>query len=97
MSQSGSVQFKAPGARETRGTVGAPGLRRNTRGSGPRKARPVLGLRGHADKYGRVRRLLLMAVPRNMLENMPAELEMLSQVHGRMEAHYRERIDRLSS
>ena len=41
--------------------------------------------------------LLLMAVPRNMLENMPAELEMLSQVHSRMEAHYRERIDKLSS
>ena len=41
--------------------------------------------------------LLLMAVPRNMLENMPAELEILSQVHGRMEAHYRERIDKVSS
>ena len=41
--------------------------------------------------------LLLMAVPRNVLENMPAELEMLSQVHGRMDAHYRERIDKLAS
>ena len=38
-----------------------------------------------------------MAVPRNMLENMPAELEMPSQGHDRMETHYRERVDRLSS
>jgi uncharacterized protein (DUF169 family) len=39
--------------------------------------------------------LLLMAVPRNLLENMHADLTNMGQVHQQMEQHYRERITSL--
>jgi hypothetical protein len=39
--------------------------------------------------------LLLMAVPRNLLANMPAGLTNLGQVHQQMEQHYRGRITSL--
>jgi len=39
--------------------------------------------------------LMLMAVARNLLENMHADLTNLGQVHHQMEQHYRERITSL--
>ena len=39
--------------------------------------------------------LLLMAVPGNLLANMPAGLANMDQVHQTMEQHYRERITSL--
>ena len=38
---------------------------------------------------------MLMAVPRNLLENMRADLTNLGQVHQQMEQHYLERITSL--
>ena len=39
--------------------------------------------------------LLLMAVPRNMLDNMHADLAKVAEVHRQMESHYLERIANL--
>ncbi len=39
--------------------------------------------------------LLLMAVPRNQLDNMHTDLTNMGQVHQQMEQHYRERITSL--
>ena len=39
--------------------------------------------------------LMLMAVPRNLLDNMHAGLANLGQVHRQMEQHYRERTTSL--
>ena len=39
--------------------------------------------------------LMLMVVPRNLLENMRADLTNLGQVHQQMEQHYLERITSL--
>ena len=39
--------------------------------------------------------LMLMAVPRNLLDNMHADLTNLGQVHQQMEQHYRDRLTSL--
>ena len=79
------------------GTLGRPGCAAIPVALAQGRPSQSLGCVGMRTNTGVADDLLLMAVPRNMLDNMPAELEMLSQVHDRMKAHYQERIAKLSS
>ena len=51
-----------------------------------------LGCVGMRTNTGVPPEVILMAVPRNMLDNMESDLVTMSQVHSQMESHYLDRI-----